>query len=55
MSILLKSILASLVASQGALAIGTPFGYGAGATGGGSATAAVPSSTAELISWYAYI
>ncbi|KAB5589743.1 hypothetical protein CTheo_6817 [Ceratobasidium theobromae] len=51
MSILLKSILASLVASQGALAIGTPFGYGAGATGGGSATAAVPSSTAELISW----
>jgi pectin lyase len=52
MSILLKSLLTSLVASQGVLAIGTAFGYGAGATGGGSATAAIPSSTDELISWY---
>ncbi|ELU36483.1 pectate lyase domain-containing protein [Rhizoctonia solani AG-1 IA] len=35
----------------GVLAIGTPFGYGAGTTGGEGSTAAVPSSTDELISW----
>ncbi|KAF8672499.1 Pectate lyase [Rhizoctonia solani] len=51
MSLLLKSILAALVASQGAFAIGTPFGYAAGTTGGGNAAAAVPSSTAQLVSW----
>jgi hypothetical protein len=34
-----------------ALAVGTPFGQAAGTTGGGSATAQVPSSLAELTSW----
>ncbi|CAE6447203.1 unnamed protein product [Rhizoctonia solani] len=51
MSIIFKSIIAALVATHGALAVGTPFGYAAGTTGGGSAAAAVPSSTAELVSW----
>ncbi|KAG8701603.1 hypothetical protein FRC11_012034, partial [Ceratobasidium sp. 423] len=51
MSLLLKSLVAALVAAHGALAVGTPFGYAAGTTGGGSATVAVPSSTAELVSW----
>ncbi|CAE6375881.1 unnamed protein product [Rhizoctonia solani] len=51
MSLILKSIVAALVASQGALAIGTAFGYAAGTTGGGSAAPAVPSSPAQLVSW----
>ncbi|EUC55303.1 pectin lyase, partial [Rhizoctonia solani AG-3 Rhs1AP] len=51
MSLALKTLVALLATSHGVLAIGTPFGYGAGTTGGGSATAAVPSSTNELISW----
>ncbi|KAJ7143321.1 pectin lyase-like protein [Mycena crocata] len=32
-------------------AVGTPFGLAAGTTGGGSATAAVPSSLAQLTTW----
>ncbi|CAE6336377.1 unnamed protein product [Rhizoctonia solani] len=51
MSFALKTLVALLATSRGVLAIGTPFGYGAATTGGGSATAAVPSSTDELISW----
>ncbi|KAH7332777.1 putative pectin lyase D [Rhizoctonia solani] len=51
MSLALKTIVALLATSRGALAIGTPFGYGSATTGGGSATAATPSSTDELISW----
>ncbi|CAE6435064.1 hypothetical protein RSOLAG1IB_10822 [Rhizoctonia solani AG-1 IB] len=51
MSLILKSIVAALIASQGAFAIGTAFGYGAGTTGGGNAAPAVPSSTAQLVSW----
>ncbi|CAE6498221.1 unnamed protein product [Rhizoctonia solani] len=51
MSLALKTLVALLATSRGALAIGTAFGYGAGTTGGGTATAAVPSSTDELISW----
>ncbi|KAF9001399.1 pectin lyase-like protein [Hymenopellis radicata] len=34
-----------------ALAVGTPFGQATGTTGGGSATAATPSSLAELTTW----
>ncbi|CAE6415076.1 unnamed protein product [Rhizoctonia solani] len=45
------SFVAALLLLKGALAINTPFGYGAGTTGGGSAIAAVPSSTEELVSW----
>lgn len=37
--------------AQRAFAVGTPFGQAAGTTGGGSATAQVPSSLAELTSW----
>ncbi|CAE6463197.1 unnamed protein product [Rhizoctonia solani] len=51
MSPALKTLVTLLATSHGVLAIGTAFGYGAGTTGGGSATAAVPSSTDELISW----
>ncbi|CAE6482269.1 unnamed protein product [Rhizoctonia solani] len=51
MSLALKTLVALLATSGGALAIGTPFGYGSSTTGGGSATAATPSSTDELISW----
>ncbi|KDN43030.1 hypothetical protein RSAG8_06353, partial [Rhizoctonia solani AG-8 WAC10335] len=51
MSILLKSIIAALVAAQGALAVGTPFGYASGTTGGGNAAPAAPSSPAQLVSW----
>lgn len=51
MSLILKSLAAALIASQGALAVGTAFGYGAGTTGGGNLTPAVPSSPAQLASW----
>ncbi|QRW23565.1 pectate lyase [Rhizoctonia solani] len=51
MSLNLKLFVALLATSRGVLAIGTPFGYGAGTTGGEGSTAAVPSSTDELISW----
>ncbi|KAJ1302264.1 hypothetical protein OPQ81_001083 [Rhizoctonia solani] len=51
MSLALKTLVALLATSQGVLAIGTPFGYGSGTTGGGDVTAATPSSTDELISW----
>ncbi|CAE6339814.1 unnamed protein product [Rhizoctonia solani] len=50
MSLNLKLFVALLATSRGVLAIGTPFGYGAGTTGGEGSTAAVPSSTDELIS-----
>ncbi|KAH8799189.1 pectate lyase [Flagelloscypha sp. PMI_526] len=36
---------------SGVHALGTPFGYAAGVTGGGSATTQTPSSAAELKSW----
>lgn len=48
---MLYSLVSALLLSQGALAVGTAFGYAAGTTGGGSATPAVPSSTAQLVSW----
>ncbi|CUA76929.1 hypothetical protein RSOLAG22IIIB_02409 [Rhizoctonia solani] len=51
MSAMLYSLVSALLLSKGALAIGTPFGYAAGTTGGGSASPAVPSSTAQLVSW----
>ncbi|KAJ1304539.1 hypothetical protein OPQ81_005680 [Rhizoctonia solani] len=51
MSTMLYSLVSVLLLSQSALAVGTPFGYAAGTTGGGSATPAVPSSTAQLVSW----
>lgn len=41
----------ALAFAQKTLAVGTPFGQAAGTTGGGSATAAVPSSLAELTTW----
>ncbi|CAE6538383.1 unnamed protein product [Rhizoctonia solani] len=45
------SLITVLVAAHGALAVGTPFGYAAGTTGGGNAAPAVPSSTSQLVSW----
>jgi hypothetical protein len=46
------SLAAILVASQGALAVGSPFGFATGTTGSGSAAAATPTSTAQLASWW---
>lgn len=50
-----KAYLAFLVtvASLGndVLAVGSPFGLATGTTGGGSATAATPTSLAQLTSW----
>ncbi|KAG8740811.1 hypothetical protein FRC10_003876 [Ceratobasidium sp. 414] len=51
MSAVLSSLISALLFSQGALAVGTAFGYAVGTTGGGSATPAIPSSTAQLVSW----
>ncbi|KAF8705914.1 Pectate lyase, partial [Rhizoctonia solani] len=51
MSTILYSLVSALLLSNGAFAVGTPFGYAAGTTGGGSASPAVPSSTAQLVSW----
>ncbi|KAG8875922.1 hypothetical protein FRB97_004628 [Tulasnella sp. 331] len=36
---------------RAATAVGTAFGYATGTTGGGSATAATPTSNAQLVSW----
>ncbi|KAJ1302474.1 hypothetical protein OPQ81_002792 [Rhizoctonia solani] len=51
MSHLVKTFIAALVAAHGALAVGTPFGYATGTTGGGNAAPSVPSSPAQLVSW----
>lgn len=46
-------VLALAFSTPQALAVGTALGFGSATTGGGSATAAVPSSNAELLSWLA--
>ncbi|KAG8762707.1 hypothetical protein FRC11_007940 [Ceratobasidium sp. 423] len=51
MSIVLNSLVAALLCVRGAHAVGTAFGYATGTTGGGSAAAAVPTSTSQLVSW----
>ncbi|CAE7078844.1 unnamed protein product [Rhizoctonia solani] len=51
MSIFLSSIFATLLCIRGTHAVGTAFGYASGTTGGGSAAAAVPTSTSQLVSW----
>ncbi|PVF92516.1 putative pectin lyase precursor [Serendipita vermifera] len=48
---LLHSFLVTLGLVSSAFAVGTPFGYGSATTGGGSATAATPTSAAQLASW----
>ncbi|KAF8703180.1 Pectate lyase, partial [Rhizoctonia solani] len=45
------SLAAILVASQGALAVGSPFGFATGTTGGSTAAPATPTSTSQLASW----
>ncbi|CAE6517090.1 unnamed protein product [Rhizoctonia solani] len=50
---ILGSLTAILVASRGALAVGSPFGLASGTTGGASAAQAIPTSAAELKSWLA--
>lgn len=47
------SVLALALSVTQVLAVGTALGFGSATTGGGSATAAVPSSNAELLSWLA--
>lgn len=47
------SVLALSLSVPQVLAVGTALGFGSATTGGGSATAAVPSSNAELLSWLA--
>ncbi|EUC64277.1 pectin lyase [Rhizoctonia solani AG-3 Rhs1AP] len=51
MPIFLSSIVAALLCIRGTDAVGTAFGYASGTTGGGSAAAAVPTSTSQLVSW----
>ncbi|CAE6397602.1 unnamed protein product [Rhizoctonia solani] len=51
MSVIFSSILAALLCIRGTHAVGTAFGYASGTTGGGSAAAAVPTSTSQLVSW----
>ncbi|KDN45216.1 hypothetical protein RSAG8_05131, partial [Rhizoctonia solani AG-8 WAC10335] len=51
MPIFLSSIVAALLCIRGTHAVGTAFGYASGTTGGGSAAAAVPTSTSQLVSW----
>lgn len=46
-------VLALCLSVPRVLAVGTALGFGSATTGGGSATAAVPSSNAELLSWLA--
>ncbi|KAJ1302356.1 hypothetical protein OPQ81_001170 [Rhizoctonia solani] len=48
---LLGSLAAILFASKGALAVGSPFGYATGTTGGAGAAQAIPTSAAQLKSW----
>ncbi|KAG9106145.1 hypothetical protein FRC07_008941, partial [Ceratobasidium sp. 392] len=48
---LIGTIVATLLYTRSADAVGTAFGYGSGTTGGGSAAAAVPTSTSQLVSW----
>ncbi|KAF8750390.1 Pectate lyase [Rhizoctonia solani] len=45
---ILGSLAAVLIASKGALAVGSPFGYATGTTGGASAAQAIPTSAAQL-------
>ncbi|CAE6538584.1 unnamed protein product [Rhizoctonia solani] len=40
-----------LLSVRGALAVGSPFGYASGTTGGAAAAQAIPTSAAELQSW----
>lgn len=47
----LKSIVLLAGWAISAKAIGTPLGFGSATTGGGSAAAATPTSTAQLLSW----
>ncbi|KAF8757260.1 Pectate lyase [Rhizoctonia solani] len=51
MYIALNPFIAALLCVRGAHAVGTAFGYASGTTGGGSAAAAVPTSTSQLVSW----
>ncbi|KAG8764076.1 hypothetical protein FRC12_008287 [Ceratobasidium sp. 428] len=45
------ALVTVLLCVRSASAVGTAFGYGSGTTGGGSAAAAVPTSTNQLVSW----
>ncbi|OJJ00482.1 hypothetical protein ASPVEDRAFT_126807 [Aspergillus versicolor CBS 583.65] len=50
----LRSLIAAtalLGAAANAQVVGTPFGFGSGATGGGDASPAAPADTAELTEW----
>ncbi|CAE6442794.1 unnamed protein product [Rhizoctonia solani] len=47
----LGSLAAVLFASKGALAVGSPFGFATGTTGGAAAAPATPTSTTQLASW----
>ncbi|CUA68993.1 hypothetical protein RSOLAG22IIIB_08245 [Rhizoctonia solani] len=43
--------LAAVLFAKGALAVGSPFGYATGTTGGAAAAQAIPTSAAQLKSW----
>ncbi|GAB1528343.1 hypothetical protein RhiTH_011537 [Rhizoctonia solani] len=47
----LTSLAIALLAANNVAAVGTPFGYATGTTGGNSAAQAIPTSAAQLKSW----
>ncbi|KAG8747107.1 hypothetical protein FRC11_012490 [Ceratobasidium sp. 423] len=47
----LKSLAFTLLTASNVLAVGSPFGFASGTTGGNSAAQAVPTSAAQLKSW----
>ncbi|KAH7332813.1 putative pectin lyase D [Rhizoctonia solani] len=47
----IKSLAFALLVTRSALAVGTPFGFASGTTGGNSAPQSTPTSAAQLKSW----
>lgn len=52
--LVLGSLTTLALAIKGTLAVGSPFGYATGTTGGAAVAQAIPSSAAELKSWWAH-
>jgi hypothetical protein len=47
----IKSLAFILFAAKNVLAVGSPFGFASGTTGGAGAAQAIPTSAAQLKSW----
>jgi hypothetical protein len=48
----IKSLAIALFAARNVMAVGSPFGFATGTTGGNGAAQAIPTSAAQLKSWY---